>query len=96
VLFRSRDGREQSKQRLEQSRFARTIRTENGGEAGAGNREREPGKHRLAVVADAQVVQCDESFIHIIGDILSGCTAIVNPLQRRERSERLLQALVIW
>ena len=62
---------QQPKQRLEQSRFARTVGTENGGETGPGNRYRNPRQDRLAIIADTQVVQGDKSFIHIKMCLLS-------------------------
>ncbi len=58
--------RYQSEQRLEQSRFARAVGSENGGKAGRGNGHRNPGQNRLAIVTDAEVGQSNKSFIHII------------------------------
>ena len=55
----ARDRRQQSKQRFEQSRFARAISAQDSSEACSGNGECKSGQHRLAIIAYTQVFQFD-------------------------------------
>ena len=57
----------EAEERLEQCGLAGTIRAENRGKTGAGNRQRNAGQHSPAIVTDGQVVKRDEGFAHFCG-----------------------------